>query len=200
MPKGAHGLFKATGKKAKEHRPRQKLDFEPTPPEPTRALCRAELLRIQDFDMIVEPACGDGRMARDLSECTGLYVDKYDIADRGCGAQILSFYDLKVMLPTACIITNPPFCECHVDAPFVRHALETLNAQYLALLLPLNWTSAQCRRQLLIDHPPARIYVVRWRIDFTGKKAQPATHAWHVWDKLHCNETVLKYLDRHPID
>ena len=193
---GAHGLFNATGKKAKEHRPRQELDFEHTPPEPTIALCRAELARIQNFDMIIEPACGDGRMARDLENCTGLYVDKYDIADRGCGAQVISFYDLKSVHDNSCIITNPPFCECHDDAPFVRHALEVIGSQYLALLLPLNWMTAQARTQLLNDHPPARIYVMRWRIDFTGKKAQPASHSWYVWDKMSRGETVVRLLDR----
>lgn len=47
------------------------------------------------------------------------------------------------------------------------------------------------------DHPPARVYLMRWKIDFTGEGAPPVLNAWFVWDKApHTGETLLRMLDR----
>ena len=75
-PVSARGLFRATGKKSKpvairdlegnyvktEALEREKDDFYPTPPEPTRAFLHAEIDRLRDFGTIWEPAAGDGAM------------------------------------------------------------------------------------------------------------------------------------------
>src|SRR5690606_12270585 len=105
----ARGLFRATGKQSKpvsvrtgsdllgaferaEFLEREKDDFYPTPPEPTRAFLHAEIRRLRDFGVIWEPAAGDGAMAREM-EALGLRVVASDLVDRGCGAEIRSFYD-----------------------------------------------------------------------------------------------------------
>lgn len=173
---------------------RKKDDFYPTPPEPTRALLHAELGRIRDFASVWEPAAGDGAMVREM-EAVGLSVVASDLIDRGCGATIGSFYDY-VDAPARAIITNPPFSECNRDPGWVRHALSTLNAEYMALLLPVNWLGAAGRAALWAAFPPARIYLMRWRIDFTGQGAPPMLNAWFVWDKAHHGETILRMLDR----
>ncbi len=77
--------------------------------------------------------------------------------------------------------------------------METLELEYMALLLPLNFMGASTRGQLWRDHPPARVYVMRWRIDWTGQGAPPMICAWYVWDIKHVGETVLRFLDR-PTD
>ncbi len=149
---GAHGLFAATGKKSKPvyvrdgdgnkkkalYLPRNGDDFYPTPSEPTRSFCKAEMSRLLQFEQIFECAAGDGKMASDLEECTGLNILKSDLIDRGCGANICDFYDLTTLPANTCIITNPPFSECHGDPKWVRHALEVLKAPYLALLFRCN--------------------------------------------------------------
>jgi hypothetical protein len=66
----------------------------------------------------------------------------------------------------------------------------------MALLLPVNWTGASGRAALWAKHPPARMYVMRWRIDFTGQGASPMLNAWFVWDRQHLGETALRMLDR----
>lgn len=209
----ARGLFRATGKKSapisvsagtdlggdfvtEQLLEREKDDFYPTPPEPTRALLAAEIVRLRDFVTIWEPACGDGAMALEI-EGVGLDVFYSDIIDRGCRALIQNFYEFKrFSRPSRAIVTNPPFAECNRDPGFVRHALETLDVEYMALLLPLNWFSAIGRAKLWAQFPPARVYIMRWRIDFTGQGAPPMVNCWVVWDKAHIGETVLRMLDR----
>jgi len=66
----------------------------------------------------------------------------------------------------------------------------------MALLLPINWLGALGRAALWAQFPPARVYLMRWRIDFTGQGAPPMLNAWFVWDKQHVGETVLRMLDR----
>lgn len=209
MSGSARGLFRATGKTAKPvtvqmldgsfekvaEVERERDDFYPTPPEPTRALLYAEGERLRDFPVIWEPAAGDGAMMREM-EASGLTVVASDLVDRGCGAAIRSFYDWKRDDVPSCIVTNPPFAECNREPGWVRHALEALSVEYMALLLPLNWLGAAGRAALWAEYPPARVYLMRWRIDFTGQGAPPMLNAWFVWDRKHEGETLLRMLDR----
>jgi len=204
----ARGLFRATGKTSKpvvqlafdgsyervEHLEREKDDFYPTPQEPTLAMLHAEIERLRDFGTVWEPAAGDGAMMLPM-QTMGLQVLASDMVDRGCGAEIRSFYDYQIPRANA-IVTNPPFAECNKDPGWVRHALETLGVEYMALLLPLNWTGASGRAALWGQHAPARVYIMRWRIDFTGQGAPPMLNGWFVWDKQWKGETVLRMLDR----
>ena len=206
----ARGLFRATGKASKpvpvrlldgsyektDSLEREKDDFYPTPPEPTRALLSVEGDRLREFGLVWEPAAGDGAMVRELQDI-GLDVAASDMVDRGCGAEIRCFYDFgRYNAPSCALVTNPPFAECNKDPGWVRHALETLDAEYMALLLPVNWLGAAGRARLWAQHPPARVYLMRWRIDFTGQGAPPMLNAWFVWDRKHQGETVLRMLDR----
>jgi hypothetical protein len=174
---------------------REKDDFYPTPPEPTRALLHAELPRLLDFNGVWEPAAGDGAIVREMRG-VGLEVFASDLIDRGCEADISSFYDYRVA-PRAAIVTNPPFALCNEDPGWVRHAVENLGVEYMALLLPVNWMGSGSERAgLWSQYTPARVYLMRWRIDFTGQGAPPMLNAWFVWDKKHQGETILRMLDR----
>ena len=123
MTASAKGLFRATGKSSKpvhvmldgeivksDSLVREKDDFYPTPPEPTRAFLHAEIHRLKEFSTIWEPAAGDGAMVREM-ESLGLVVRASDMIDRGCDADIRSFYEFPVA-PASAIVTNPPFQEC----------------------------------------------------------------------------------------
>lgn len=207
-PVSARGLFRATGKKSKPVAmydlegnivkgaalEREADDFYPTPPEPTRAFLHAELNHIRAYGKVWEPAAGDGAMVREM-QVMGLDVIASDLIDRGCGAEIRSFYDYKEA-PAQAIVTNPPFSECNRDPGWVRHALDVLGVDYMALLLPVNWVGASGRAALWAKFPPSRTYVMRWRIDFTGQGAPPMLNGWFVWDRRHKGETVLRMLDR----
>lgn len=213
MAASARGLFRATGKKSKPvvqqqldgsyervegGLEREKDDFYPTPPEPTRALLHAEIDRLRDFPLIWEPAAGDGAMVREIA-AMGLDVVASDIIDRGCPAiNLRSFYDWDAA-PARAIVTTPPFSECgwgNGKARWLKHALDTLDVDYMALLMNWGWPGAGGLGPFYAAHPPARVYLMRWKIDFTGQGAPPMLNAWFVWDKQHVGETVLRMLDR----
>lgn len=78
----------------------------------------------------------------------------------------------------------------------VRDALDVLRTPYMALLL--NWTfpGAGGLASFWAKYPPARVYLMRWKIDFTGQGAPPMLNGWFVWDEAARGETVLRMLDR----
>lgn len=210
----ARGLFHATGKRSKPVKVRDLItgeittaaaleraadDFQATPPDPTRSFMHVEGDRLRDFKVVWEPAAGDGAMVREI-RALGFDVFASDLVDRGCGATIRSFYDFDLTdAPSLAIVTNPPFAEVnwkHGKARWLYHALDAIEASYMALLLPLGFPAAAGLADLWHRHPPARIYVMRWRIDFTGQGAPPATNAWFVWDKTWQGETAFRVLDR----
>lgn len=208
----ARGLFRATGKRPKpvhvrdlvsgeivlaDSHTREKDEFYPTPPEPTRAILAAEGARLRDFRAIWEPAAGDGAMLREM-RAIGLSVVASDLVDRGCGAEVRSFYDFDAA-PAPAILTNPPFAECgwgNGRARWPLHALDRLGIEYMALLMNWAFPGAGGLGPFWAKHPPARVYLMRWKIDFTGQGAPPMLNGWFVWDRAHRGETVLRMLDR----
>lgn len=216
----ARGLFRATGKAPKpvhvrdlvtgeivkaDALTREKDEFYPTPPEPTRAFLAAESDRLRDFPDVWEPAAGNGAMVREM-EAVGLRVVASDLIDRGCGAQLGSFLDFDRPLAPA-IVTNPPFDLCGWGTPAFHklgkgmarwqyHALDRLGVEYMALLMNWGFPGAGGLGPFWAKHPPARVYLMRWKIDFTGQGAPPMLNGWFVWDRAHCGETVLRMLDR----
>jgi hypothetical protein len=208
----ARGLFRATGNKPKPvvvqmldgsfaksdaGLQREADDFYPTPPGPIRALLHAENDRLRDFPMIWDASAGDGALVREM-EAVGIKVFSSDLIDRGCGAEIRDFYDFTDA-PAKASIQNPPFGECgwgNGKARWLKHALEVLDLDYMALLMNWGWPGAGGLGPFYAAHPPARVYLMRWKIDFTGQGAPPMLNAWFVWDKQHQGETVLRMLDR----
>ncbi len=208
----ARGLFRATGKKSKpvvvqlldgsfaksdDGLEREAQDFYPTPPEPTRAFLHAEIDRLRQFPGIWEPAAGDGAMVREM-QGLGLNVFASDLIDRGAGAEIRDFYGFSSARSPA-IVTNPPFGECgwgNGKARWLKHALDNLGVEYMALLMNWGWPGAGGLGPFYAAHPPARVYLMRWKIDFTGQGAPPMLNAWFVFDKAWKGETVLRMLDR----
>lgn len=213
LNKTARGLFRATGNISKpvivdlidgeavyaEHLEREKDDFYPTPIEPIRALLAYEGNRIDSLHSVWEPAAGDGVLIGELEDF-GLKVHASDLVDRGCGAQIKDFYEFtpKSKPFSSAIITNPPFdqCQSSADAKWQRHAFG-LGISYMALLLPLNFAGAATLAGFWNDHAPARVYLMRWRIDFTGQGAPPMLNAWYVWDgQTDPSDTRFLMMDR----
>ena len=66
----------------------------------------------------------------------------------------------------------------------------------MALLLSWSWPGAGGLAPLWAAHPPARVYLMRWKIDFTGQGAPPMLNGWFVWDRAWRGETVLRMMDR----
>lgn len=213
MTQNARGLFRATGKASRAvadlvdgelvkttDPARNALDFYPTPTEPPLALLRAEHFRLCELGgKIWEPAAGDGAMARIISAC-GFPVVTSDIVDRGHGGETRSFFDYDT--PPAGVtgqITNPPYDLINSrdgKGRWLTHSLNVLGLEYVALLLSWAWPGAAGLGPIYDVLPPARVYLMRWKIDWTGGGAPPMLNAWFVWDRQWKGETVLRMLDR----
>lgn len=218
MTASARGLFRATGKAGKpvaarmldgsyakvDTLDRHPDDFSPTPPEPTRALLSREREALARFPLIWEPACGDGRMMRDI-EAAGHRCTGSDIVDRGCGALVRDFFSFETPLAPA-IITNPPYNRVNArdgDGAWIWHALDELRVDYMALLLNWSWPGAGGLARLWQVHTPSVVYLMRWKIDFTGQGAPPMLNGWFVWDRARPpvtpGETRLAMMDRSDV-
>ncbi len=181
----------------KETAEREKDEFYPTPPEPTQSLLYYEHERLKDFGAIWEPACGDGAMMREIT-AAGFSCVGSDLVDRGCGAEIVDFFTMK-MAPCKAIITNPPYNLVNTrdgNGRWIWHALDVLKVEYMALLLNWSWPGAGGTSRLWAERQPARVYLMRWKIDFTGEGAPPMLHGWFVWDRKHVGPCQLLMMDR----
>lgn len=127
-------------------------------------------------------------------QAAGFAVIASDLVDRGCGATIRSFYDFTEA-PSGVIVTNPPWGDA---LRWITHARAMAGASYLALLLPFKFPGAATTVGPVWDvDPPARVYLMRWRIDWTGMGGNPSNDAWFVWDgQTAPGETRLLMLDR----
>lgn len=79
---------------------------------------------------------------------------------------------------------------------WIWHALDVLKVEYMALLLNWSWPGAGSLGKLWDAHPPATVYLMRWKIDFTGEGAPPMLNGWFIWDRRHKGETRLRMMDR----
>jgi hypothetical protein len=171
-------------------------EFYPTPPEATRAL-----LSVERFDgTIWEPACGDGRIARVLSE-HGHAVVATDLHVYGHGLAGVDF--LKATTARAKhIVTNPPYGWGLADR-FVARALE-LTAETggkVAMLLNMASLAHRQRTAWWRAHPPARLYavddIVCWPEDRYGPPPAHFTkhrYVWAVWTQGHKGPSTFWWL------
>jgi hypothetical protein len=151
-------------------------DFYPTPWAATEAMRRAlDLPRA-----IWEPACGDGALARVLSQ-HGHIVTCSDINPQMDGAAKIDFVGsdrpIKVKATGGfAIVTNPPFS---LAEAFIRRALSI--TPKVALLLKANYWNAASRLPLFAEHPPSRVMPLTFRIDVTGQGNPTMDVCWYAW-------------------
>lgn len=168
---------------AQRHEPADSLDFFPTPPWATRALC--EYLKITD-DLLHgksawEPACGEGHMVRPLSE----YFERVyasDAHDYGHGA-VRDFLFPGDEPTFDWIITNPPF---RLGLEFAVAAIDRARFGTAILVRTAFLESGDRFERLFSRHKPhailqfcERVPMVKGRYD---PKASTATsYCWIVW-------------------
>lgn len=178
--------------------PPDSLDFFPTPAWATRALC--EFLLVSDPELkhktAWEPACGEGHMARPLSE----YFERVyasDCHDYGFGA-VQDFLFPGGEGPFDWIITNPPFrlgqqfVEAGLDrarrgvAIFARIAILEGKERYRTLY--------RDRRPNMILQFVERVPICKGRVDPTGSTA--TAYCWLVWrtDEPPAEATVFGWI------
>lgn len=171
------------------------LEYFPTPPWATRALCREILFRHYLSSMrdkrVREPACGGGHMVRPLQEFFG-QVDFSDVADWGVSPEIRDFCEESRdrliedghVIPHW-IITNPPY---EIAAKFLDRALE-IATEGVAMFLRLGWLAGQERyREIFSWRPPTYVCPFAERVALIegawDPEASTATdYVWFVWIK-----------------
>lgn len=170
---------------------RAPLDFYPTPREVTEAI-----LPYIPRETIWEPACGDGAIAKVLSE-SGFAVCTSDIKDYGYekfGGE-LDFLGAREDTHTPfkhCIVTNPPY---DLSREFVQKALDLECVTRAFFLLRHEW-DAPAKSLPLVTHPSFKTkYVLRKRPRWIeGTKTAPRfPYAWYEWDKAHTGPPTMVY-------
>lgn len=183
-PKGSYAVM------AERRDPTDALDFFPTPPWATRALCERVLSR-DDYEgcSVWEPAAGEGHMAEVLREYFGR-VHASDVHDYGKGYAVGSFVGEGADRATMdyrpdWIITNPPF---NLGIEFALRAMD--EARFgCALLLRSVWSESQARYREIFSRPDRkptikaefseRVAMLKGRWDPKGSTA--TSYAWFVW-------------------
>ncbi len=151
---------------------RNAADFYPTPRECTEALIEAW----RPSGVILEPACGDGAIARVLHEL-GYTVHAADLHDRGYGLPGQDFLAMPVA-PFGAIITNPPF---NLAEQFIRKA-RSFGVPFAMLLKSTYWNAAS-RERLFRETGPEVVYALTWRPNFAPERGSAPTMdvCWTVW-------------------
>ena len=186
--------------------PHDSLDYFPTPPWATRALC--EILKqthpLHLFEAW-EPACGEGHMARPLGE----YFDRVHATDvhdyRAAFANQCSVCDFLIdwLVPHQLaarnpdwIITNPPFRQAE---KFIRQARDRSEIG-CAMFVRGAFLEGQARYLNLFSKlPPARILqftervpLLKGRLDRDGSTA--TAYCWLVWEHGHSGPPVFDWI------
>ncbi len=116
-----------------------------------------------------EPACGDGRIIRWLSD-SGRIADGADIR------QGVSYDYLKDKTMRDIVITNPPFS---LAFEFCKHARQYSKETYL--LLRLNFLASAKRAAWWKKNPPSALFILSKRPSFTGNGTDATDCAWFAW-------------------
>ena len=154
------------------------------------------LFAVEDFGCeILEPACGEGHMAKAIEEC-GHSVTAFDLVDRGYGG-VFDFLDLG-----ACdcdIVTNPPY---KLQSEFVEHGMSLLrDGRKMALFLKIQFLESAKRKALFSKHPPARIHVFSKRArtakngDFENIGSALTCYAWFVWEHGFSGKPTVDWIE-----
>lgn len=179
---------------AQRHEPHDSLDFFPTPPWATRALCE-HVIGIRGY-VAFDPCCGEGHMARPLSEYA-MKVFASDVHDYGKGFRVQDFIFPGAELPPCdWAIFNPPF---RLAEQFVERALQISEIGCAALVRSVFIESVGPYERLFSKRAPAvvaqfteRVPMVKGRVD---REASSATaYCWIVWTKEPVQETRLVWI------
>lgn len=164
-------------------------DFYPTPPWATRALMKYGFSDQERHDMemkmCLEPACGQGHMARVLKEYF-LQVDAMDIVDRGYLGIVQDFLTIDTSYKYNWVITNPPFS---LAEEFVLKAFE-VSTDGIAIFARTQLLEGKSRYKNLYSlRTPTyvmpfvgRVPLFKNRINRTGSTA--TSYSWFVWKDL----------------
>ena len=169
---------------------RRKADFYETPYSITRQLLDKEGL----VSPILEPACGNGAITRELSNKGFTYLS-YDIN----ALNSKNFLDETERFAT--VITNPPYSLAY---EFIKKAKE-ISYNKIILLLPLSYLHGKKRFDNVwrdMEFPLKQVYVFT-RYPMLGEQLREdgkyhtgmMVYAWFVWEKYWKDKPYINWID-----
>lgn len=186
-------LFSTLGSSQHSDRERETHDYYATEPAATEWLMRLERFN----PVILEPACGEGHIAKVL-ESHGYTVIAQDLIGRGYGVGGIDFLTQFEIEQDVDVITNPPYA---MARQFVEKALRIIpTGNRVAMFLKLTFLESEGRRGLFKYHPPEIIYVSvnRLRCGLNGefgKGSSAACYAWFIWRKGFKGEPIIRWFN-----
>jgi hypothetical protein len=179
-----------------ENEARKEHDYYSTPSDTTQALLNVlKPVMYPKLDVILEPACGEGKMSRVIRE-NGYKVSSSDAYEYEYKPATYNLDFLK-MDATSCswIITNPPF---NLAEEFIRKAATISRPETFrgyAMLLKSNYWHAKSREPLFQDYTPSLILPLTWRPKFNETQKAPVLDmAWNVWlDEPDMRDELVTY-------
>lgn len=159
---------------------------------------------------VADLGAGDGAMVKPLKaagyKVTAIEVDKkYAPALKKAGAEKIVIGDWlkdlhesvrqeqrKPAAEPLSLLSNPPYSPAETMLAFAETTLE-IDADYVALLLPLRFFETEGRAGLINRRPPNALYPLIKRASFNGRGTDRFGTAWFVWDRNHarCSIRVL---------
>jgi len=106
----SNSIYKTLGASNHTDKDREDNDYYATEPRAAELL-----LELEDFNNILEPACGEGHLS-EVFKRAGKEVKSCDLIDRGYG-EVMDFFNISQW--DGDIITNPPH---KIAQEFVEHA------------------------------------------------------------------------------
>jgi len=180
-------------------RKRVENDFYATPSESTKAILDKEKL----FGSILEPACGNGAISKEIIEkYPQIELYSCDLIDRGYGLPRNSDFFKSEMTQNSVdiVITNPPFS---LFQEFAEKALEIVRDRVI-LFGKLQALEGQKRATFLQNSPLRTVYVFKARqnplrngsaVDENGKPwANTMAFAWFVWEIGYTGKPTIEWL------
>ena len=176
--------------------PSDSFDYFPTQPWATRALCE-KLLSLnlaRETEIVIEPACGEGHMARPLLEYFRA-VKAFDIQPMGYGGQADYLWP-DGDYSTDWTITNPPF---RLALQFILKAL--LNSRVgVAMFVRTSFLESVSRYEELFEpHPPTYVFQFTERVPLFKGRLDPrggtaTSYCWVVWLKGFPKQTYFDWI------
>jgi len=188
-----NSIYKTLGASNHTAKDREKHDYYATDPKAAELL-----LELENFNNILEPACGEGHLSKVFTD-KGLKVTSSDLIARGYGGR-KSFFDYEEW--DGDIITNPPY---KYAQSFVEHSLKiTKDGSKIAMFLKLQFLESKGRKTLFVNTPPKTLYVTSSRLlcaknaDFEGMRkggGSAVAYGWFVWEKGFKGNTEIKWFN-----
>ena len=158
---------------------------------PTPAWCTRLLLQEHPpfpGSLVWEPSAGDGAIVRELYwagyEVTAV-EQRAECRDKLVRANarwvVTADWLSQAVAVGSSIVGNPPYNPASEMLAHVRHAVMQ-DADYIAMLLPLNWLASRSRYALNSEHPPTHCYPLAERPVFADGGGMRDI-AWFVWDR-----------------